>query len=338
MKKFNWKKYIELRPDLKRNWNGPLRARIHYYFFREKEVQYFLKPTAKLLKIRKQKNKNQKKEVAIIFFGITRSLRYTLPFIEKNVLHVLDTADIPWHLYVHTYDQQIIYNERSGELGTETNYREDIALLPSNTYTLGTSSREDTLKNISIQDYITHGDPYQGHGKETPLRSLQNLLLQLHSLKKAFHLVPEEKSDTAYLFIRPDLAYVDPFPTNLVQKCLKKSKEKLIFTPEWQQWGGLNDRFAITNTSGAQAYAERIDQAQSYAQKKQLHAEKFLSHCISTHNQRGLTSRALRVRAHGMISPIDLEELSLTKKDLDAINNISKIHKQYFKQIPFSRS
>jgi len=31
--KFNWKEYIKSRPDLKKNWNGPVRAWIHYHSF-----------------------------------------------------------------------------------------------------------------------------------------------------------------------------------------------------------------------------------------------------------------------------------------------------------------
>jgi hypothetical protein len=35
MEKFNWKKYLKSRPNLKKNWNGPARAWIHYNIFRK---------------------------------------------------------------------------------------------------------------------------------------------------------------------------------------------------------------------------------------------------------------------------------------------------------------
>lgn len=34
MRKFSWKKYLESRPDLRKNWNNPFLAFIHYYSFR----------------------------------------------------------------------------------------------------------------------------------------------------------------------------------------------------------------------------------------------------------------------------------------------------------------
>ncbi|MBW3019666.1 glycosyltransferase [Candidatus Woesearchaeota archaeon] len=33
MKKFNWKEYIKSRPDLRKNWNSPIKARLHYVLF-----------------------------------------------------------------------------------------------------------------------------------------------------------------------------------------------------------------------------------------------------------------------------------------------------------------
>ena len=323
-KKFYWKEYIRSRPDLQKNWNGPIRAMIHYRFFRKTShkirTEYFLEPTKKGLSNKsKQKNNVQQREVAIVFFGITRSLSYTLPFIEKNILQVLEKANLSWHIYIHTYDQTTINNPRSGEQNVQIDYKKDIALLPLEACTLSVSSRDDTLKKICLEKYTKHGDPYKISKKEAPFASLKNLLLQLQSLKKAFNLVPQDKQDTAYLFIRPDLAYVDPLPIELIKKCLEKNNERIIYTPEWQKWGGLNDRFAITNGPGAHTYANRFDKAKAFAQKNKLHAEKFLSSCVSQYNRDGLTSRALRVRAHGMVNPLDLDAFYFNQKEGDLL-------------------
>jgi len=62
MKKFNWKRYIKSRPDLKKNWNSPIRARFHFYTFRKSDDY---KRKFKNLKIR---NPFIKKPESIYFY------------------------------------------------------------------------------------------------------------------------------------------------------------------------------------------------------------------------------------------------------------------------------
>ncbi len=59
--------------------------------------------------------------VALCFFGITRSLRFTLPSIETNILGPLVSATAvsgrDLLVYAHFFDQARIDNPRSGESG-----------------------------------------------------------------------------------------------------------------------------------------------------------------------------------------------------------------------------
>lgn len=50
-----------------------------------------------------QEEKNHRK-VAVCFFGLTRSLRWTLPSIEKRLLGVLRDSGMKVEVFLHTYD------------------------------------------------------------------------------------------------------------------------------------------------------------------------------------------------------------------------------------------
>ena len=43
-------------------------------------------------------------KVCICFFGLTRSLRYTIDSINKNILKILEDNNIKYDIYLHTYD------------------------------------------------------------------------------------------------------------------------------------------------------------------------------------------------------------------------------------------
>ena len=55
------------------------------------------------------------KHVALAFYGLTRSLRYTMPSIRQNVFAPLRAAGYTYDVYLHTYDLPHLTNERSGE-------------------------------------------------------------------------------------------------------------------------------------------------------------------------------------------------------------------------------
>ena len=54
--------------------------------------------------------------VAICFFGITRSLKYTIKSINENILQVFQENNIDYDIYLHTYKITTDYvNYRANE-------------------------------------------------------------------------------------------------------------------------------------------------------------------------------------------------------------------------------
>jgi hypothetical protein len=102
-----------------------------------------------------------------------------------------------------------------------------------------------------------------------------------------------------YLFVRPDLEYLDDFPLLEIISAFKGQKN--IALPEWHSWGGVNDRFAFADPAAAEIYSDRIEHVLEYCTTTPLHPEVFLKHTLQREacNFWSLPVRALRVRATG---------------------------------------
>ena len=76
-------------------------------------------------------NLTNKKKVAIGFFGITRSLKYTIDSIKINIFNVLKEQNIDYDIYLHTYRiNEPFTNPRSKEVNIRLNFNEYKLLEP----------------------------------------------------------------------------------------------------------------------------------------------------------------------------------------------------------------
>ena len=216
-----------------------------------------------------------------------------MPSIERNLLEPLREASIgaEVHTLHHLNRQQAVVNPRSNENGTldEDNYRwfagrEGVVEAP-----------DPSLIATMLPSLLAFGDTYGDGGA-----SLRNLLFQLNSLKQVTRLFLQGGFDAA-VFARPDLAYHDALPLNALRFALRQPRACVV--PNWQSWGGCNDRFAICGRDAAVAYGNRLDDALAYCKEgpRPLHAEKLLKYTIVRHGLklRTMPTRASRVRIDG---------------------------------------
>ena len=74
---------------------------------------------------------NPSPKVALAFWGITRSLKYTIKSIKKYVFDELRSANIEYDVFVHTYKIDNYVNKRAHEnKGTKINHNEYKLLNP----------------------------------------------------------------------------------------------------------------------------------------------------------------------------------------------------------------
>jgi hypothetical protein len=110
--------------------------------------------------------------------------------------------------------------------------------------------------------------------------------------------------------------YHDDF-TEIINKQLKSSP-KSITLPNWQWYGGYNDRFAVCGPVAGSAYTNRINLIPEYLKKTggPLPAERFLA--FNLHKMKlnldFCNLRASRVRANGEQVKENFKTVSISKR------------------------
>ena len=228
--------------------------------------------------------------VAVVFFGITRALRLTLPAILENVVSPARAIASEVRLFGHFFTQTGIQNVRSGEEGR---------LDPEEYRLLALDGVELEAPGACLDLYPMAEMQARGDIWGDEFSSFRNLVHQLHSLKRATALAEEFAPDVV-VFARPDLLYHDSMAEHL--DFLARAHRQFVLVPDWSLWFGLNDRFALVKgAEGIAAYGKRADRMGEYcARGKRLHSERFLKYALDGQRVRQVHLRASRVRSNGL--------------------------------------
>jgi hypothetical protein len=228
--------------------------------------------------------------VAVVFFGITRALRLTLPAIAANVVGPARSVAREVRTYGHFFTQTSISNVRSGEVGE---------LDPEEFRLLNLDGVETEAPGACLDLYPMTEMQARGDIWKDDFASFRNLVHQLHSLRRATLLAEPFQPDIV-IFARPDLLYHDSMAEHL--DFLARAHRSFVLLPDWSQWFGHNDRFALAKGEAAiAAYGRRAERMGEYcARPKRLHAERFLKFALGDQRVRPVHLRASRVRSNGL--------------------------------------
>jgi len=233
---------------------------------------------------------------ALCFFGLTRSLKYTIESIKTNIFTILKKKDIDYDIYLHTYDKTHITSKRSNEFNVPLDTNEYLLLNPD---FFKITNQDDFFKFFNFNEVKRYGDSWN-----TNFENTYNAMAQLNSLKEVTNLWIDQNKYDFYLYLRPDLLYIDPLPIDEILKNI--TKENIIFTPDWQLSNNyVNDRFAYGSYDSMIKYGLRINDLFEYMpkSKKPYNSELFLNFIIKKYNIHNLKikTKAKRVRATGKI-------------------------------------
>lgn len=227
--------------------------------------------------------------LAICFFGITRSLQYTIGDLRKNVLAPLK-AQGESVVLAHFFQQDRIESTRSGEAGALD--PEEYKRLPLDEVALETPMPE------AVQELYAGLVPVaEAQGRD--LGSLRNLCHQLHSIKQVTQMALKRGCDRV-LFCRPDLDYHNSLAPLFA--AARNAQAPYAFVPDWQPHGGMNDRFAlIVGKDAIRSYGLRFDQAADFVARsgRALHAETLVAHVLEPFPVCPVPYAASRVRFDG---------------------------------------
>lgn len=189
------------------------------------------------------------KSCAIVLFGLYKNVSTTWPSVYKNVVSQDECES--YDIYTHFYtDVKSTSNHRNNEHNVSIDSMQTVLQhLGSANYAMirdifYDSSLESEVNLVWVDNAF---DSYNNHHK-----SIRNMIYQATSLKFSCELMKHShRPYSRYIFIRSDLFVWD----NVLYPSMVKPHE--VYVPEWHSWGGMNDRFMISDKLGANMYCQR---------------------------------------------------------------------------------
>lgn len=239
-------------------------------------------------------------KVALAFWGITRSLKYTIGSINTNVLDVLKKNKIGYDIFMHTYRVNNYRNIRTNEINNNVD-NEEYKLLNPNFVEI--HDQDNIKETLNLEEYRTRGDPWN-----TNYNSLDNFLLAQYSKSKVVKMIKDTNTNYDYIiFLRPDVKYIKPLNLTI----FKSVNNNTIAIPDKQLYGKFrfNDRFCICNRNTYQKYGDVFNLLLQISKRIPLHSETVLGGLmIYKYGLKILRFRIefARVRTNGVIVTTDL--------------------------------
>lgn len=203
-------------------------------------------------------------KIAILFWGLTRSLKYTIDSIKINIFNVLKEQNIDYDIYLHTYRiNEPFTNPRSKEVNIRLNFNEYKLLEPK--YFIFDELKKTKLE-LNLNEYRTHPDPWK-----TKYHSVDNFILAMYSKYRVTTLMSQTDKYDYCLFIRPDVKYVNKFDIRF----LELIDDINICIPNFAIYGNFNDRMFLSNYTNGIIYGKLFDELLEYSKKDKLHSEIF---------------------------------------------------------------
>lgn len=250
---------------------------------------------------------SQNVTVAVLLYGLSRSMEFTVASIRKNILSELSRGGIAYSLFIDgILVNDRITNARSNEYNASYDISEWSALAPK---VMSVTVHEEFLKDYAflVHKALSKGDNFNNGGI-----SVRNGVESLLSLRNATKLmIMSREYFDGIIVLRPDLEYLDPIDVDLLHQSIRLG---MIVTPSWQRHLGENDRFAYGAWDAMVTYGSRIDDLPRYMSTSSIvpfNQERFLKWRIEQYCARRASvelpchcftsQRAARVRHGGAV-------------------------------------
>ena len=258
-------------------------------------------------------------KIGLAFFGITRSLKYTIKYIKLNILDILIRNNIEFDIFIHTYKLNTYKNIRTNEFINNID-NEEYKLL--NAKYVQIDDQDEIKEKINLPLYRTNADPW-----ETNYNSVDNFILAQYSKSQLVNMIEKTNIDYDYIiFLRPDVLYINKFDINF----FKKTTDNSICIPNFHLYNfknddiKFNDRFCITNMKTYKLYGDIYKYLLDISKIEELHSETILCKLMINYNLNiiYLDFLFLRVRFNGIITE---EDIILFNKKYNENNKVCKI-------------
>ena len=226
-------------------------------------------------------NNFRKKKMAILFFGLTRSLKNVYRSLKENIFDVLTNNNIEYDIFIHTYILPTPYTNPYVNTIIENYDNESYKLLNPKFFILENQNKVE--KKLKIPKYFSNLSDWVSCAPtfEKKCYFVRNMVLAQHSKKMVTNLFKEYKDDYDYVMItRPDQALhtkINPTAFNLLNN-------DNIIIPKEHSYLGINDRFCIAKPNIAIIYGNSFTYLLVYSEKKTIVSEVFLKDYLKLNN------------------------------------------------------
>lgn len=233
-------------------------------------------------------------KVALAFWGLTRSLKYTIESINLKIINIFKQNNIDYKIFIHTWQVDNVYNNnRANEKNIKLDNEEYKLLNPD---FIEIHNQDEFKKQINFKAFRTHKDPWN-----TNYDTVDNFICAMFSKSRCTQLINKSNEHFDYIiYLRPDVLYLNNFDINF----FKLIDNKTICIPNFALYSNFNDRFCITNMSSYRLYGDVFSKLFNYSKKFPLHSETFYFHLMQKNNinVKLIPFRFNRVRSNGQIS------------------------------------
>lgn len=238
-------------------------------------------------------NIKKSQRVAFAFFGIARSLNYTIDSIKNNVFSVLKENSIDYDVYFHTYKLSNYENIRANEKNNNVDNDQYKLLNPD---FIKIDNQDEIKRQLKLHLYRSHPDPWN-----TNYNSVDNFILAQYSKLQVTEMIENSNSNYDYIiFIRPDCYYIEKLNIQYLQYI----NNNTICTPNFHLFGKykFNDRFAITNINTYKVYGNIFEDLLTISKNQPLHSETIIAEILLNHkiNIKKIFFAFSRVRFNGI--------------------------------------
>jgi len=219
---------------------------------------------------------NNEKKVALLFWGLTRGLKYIVDSINKMIIEPLKEAGYKPVIYMHTFYFNGKYNnDRHGIKNFTLDFEEYKLLKPDY---LIIENQDEVKERIDLKSYRKNKDHFNNN-----YQSNDNYILSLYSQGKVTNLLLQNRENIDYvIYLRPDVLYLKKFNVNW----LDLLEDNTMLLPNWKTYKNIvkyseNDRFCCCKASDAKKYGDILDYLRPYSLYRSIIAESFLGFLLN---------------------------------------------------------
>jgi len=231
-------------------------------------------------------------KVALCFWGLTRSLKYTRTSIQSMILDAFNDAQIDYEIFLHTYRFETPYqNPRAGEINVKLDFDEYKLLCPDH---LLVEDQDQIKKKLNMYKYHSKPDPYNSN-----YICIDNIVCALYSKMQLGNMVEQTGKMFDYIiYLRPDVRFLNKFNIQYLSLATNNS----VCIPNFALFPKFNDRFCITNNATYKIVGNMFNQLFQYSKQNTMHSEPFQHYILTVFHQLQLQYIPIqfnRVRATG---------------------------------------